>query len=383
MAKRTALVLAAVAALWAGTPALAQDIKLIDTNELSGPGAPSGTNFQKGADLAVKEINASGGILGHKVTIQHLDNQSNIGAAKAMAQKALDDEPYALLGPTFSSDVMITMAAADQAEIPQFMGGEAAALTEKGYHYTFRTSISQAGAMPKLATYMADEAKVHSLAVVWVNNDYGKGGHDTMLPELAKRNIKVMADISTESGQVDFANVVVQVAKSGADALFAYLNEEEAARLLRELRKQGYDKPIFGETVLISQKVIDLAGDAANGVKGHVGLSADAPIDTIRDFDKKFLKEYGFRTDHNGMKGYIAVELIKAVTEKIGKVDNKLLAKTLHGLSLKAKDYPGILLDTAFNDKGDMDRQTFLVEVKDGKQVVTRTLPPLGLANLP
>jgi branched-chain amino acid transport system substrate-binding protein len=225
---------------------------------------------------------------------------------------------------------------------------------------------------------LAGGAGVKTIAVVYVNNDFGKGGHDAMLPELAKRNIKVLADISTDQGQLDFSSVAVALTKSGADGVFAYLNEEESARLLIELRKQGYTKPIYGETVLISNKVIQLAGDAANGTKGHVGLSADAPNPLVKEFAAKFKKAYGFDTDHNGIKGYTAVYIVKAITEKIGKFDRKLFAQTLHGAKLSAKDYPGLLIDTAFDDKGDIDRESYLVEVKDGKQVITQTLPTLG-----
>ncbi len=369
-----------LAPLGAASAQAQQEVKIIDTVELSGPGAPSGTNFQKGADLATQEINAAGGILGRKIALTHIDNQSNPGTAKAVVTKAIDEDPYVILGPIFSGDVMVTMAAVDQAGIPQIMGGEAAPLTEQGYHYTFRTSLSQSAAMPKLATYLAGDAGVKTIAMVYVNNDFGKGGHDAMLPELAKRNVKVLADISTEQGQLDFSNVVVAVAKSGADALFAYLNEEESARLLIELRKQGYSKPIYGETVLTSNKVIQLAGDAANGTKGHVGLSADAPNPLVRAFAAKFKKAYGFDTDHNGIKGYFAVYLVKAITEKIGKFDRKLFAETLRGAKLSTKDYPGLLIDTTFDQKGDIDRESYLVEVKDGKQVIIKTLPPLGAA---
>jgi len=385
MKRRLSLLLAAavavpLASLAAASAWAQQEVKIIDTVELSGPGAPSGTNFQKGADLATQEINAAGGILGRKIALTHIDNQSNPGTAKAVVAKAIDEDPYVILGPIFSGDVMVTMAAVDQAEIPQIMGGEAAPLTQQGYHYTFRTSLSQAAAMPKLATYLAGEAGVKTLAVVYVNNDFGKGGHDAMLPELAKRNVKVLADISTEQGQLDFSNVAVAVAKSGADALFAYLNEEESARLLIELRKQGYPKPIYGETVLISNKVIQLAGEAANGTKGHVGLSADAPNPLIKAFAAKFKKAYGFDTDHNGIKGYFAVYLVKAITEKIGKFDRKAFAAALRGAHLSTKDYPGLLIDTTFDQKGDIDRESYLVEVKDGKQVIIKTLPPLGEA---
>ena len=82
---RRRAVLALVALLAAAAPAAAQPtVKLIDTVELSGPGAPSGTNWQKGVDLAVQEINAAGGILGRKIVVTHIDNQSNPGVAKAV-----------------------------------------------------------------------------------------------------------------------------------------------------------------------------------------------------------------------------------------------------------------------------------------------------------
>jgi branched-chain amino acid transport system substrate-binding protein len=374
------LVLAILAGVaCAAPPALAADeVKIIDTAELSGPGAPSGLNWQKGADLAVQEINASGGILGRKISITHIDNQSNAGVAKTVVAKAIDEDPYVILGPIFSGDVMVTMAGVDQAGIPQIMGGEAAPLTQQGYKYTFRTSLSQAAAMPKVAAYLQNEIKVKSLAVVYVNNDYGKGGMGVMLPELEKRGIKVLANISTEQGQLDFSSVAVAIQKSDAEAVFSYINEEESARLLAELKKLGNKKPLFGETVLISAKVIQLAGDAANGTRGHVGLTADAPNPLIKAFAEKYKKAYGFETDHNGIKGYYAVYLVKAITEKMGKFDRKLFAQTLRGASLTAKQYPGLLIDTRYDDKGDIDRESFLVEVKDGKQVVTKVLPPVN-----
>ena len=62
------------------------------------------------------------------------------------------------------------------------------------------------------------------------------------------------------------------------------MNEEECARFLIALRKLGYDKPVYGETVLVSQRVIELAGVAANGAKGHVGLSVDAPNELVKAY---------------------------------------------------------------------------------------------------
>ena len=378
LTRRAALLLTAAITTAPATAFAADDtVRIIDNVELSGTGVTSGSMFQQGADLAAKEINAAGGILGRKVALTHQDNQSQAQVAKAVATKAVDDNPYVMLGPIFSGDVNVSMAVAEDAEIPMIMGGEAANLTLQGAKYLFRTSFSQSAAMPKLANYMQKQG-LKSVAVVWIANDFGKGGRDTMIKELTARGIKVAADISTEPGQMDYSAVVVNVAKAPADALFAYLNEEESARFLIALRKLGYDKPVIGETVLASQRVIELAGPAANGVKAHVGLSVDAPNPLVQEFGRKFKAAYGASSDHNGIKGYTAMYLVKAVTDRMGRFDRKLFATTLHGASFTAKDNPGLLMDVTFDARGDLDRESYMIEVKDGKQTITETLPRLG-----
>jgi branched-chain amino acid transport system substrate-binding protein len=343
--------------------------------ELSGTGTTSGTNFDNGIKLAVKEINASGGILGRKIEYTSLDTQSQPQVAKALAQKAIDQGAYVVMGPVFSGSILVSMAETRRAEVPNFTGGEASAITKQGNPYIFRTSFTQDTAMPKVARYLKDTVKAKSVAIIWVNNDFGKGGLDTIKKALDAQGVKVAAEISTDPGQLDFSGAVLKAKQANADALFVYTNEEESARALRELRKQGYDKPIVGETTLTSQKVIELAGDAANGATAHVGLTADAPQPTIKKYNEAFQKEYNTKSDHNGLKGYSAMYIVKAVTEKIGKFDQKAFAKAMHGLKLSAKDYPGVLLDVTFDDNGDLDRESFMTTVVNGKQQVTATLP--------
>ena len=343
--------------------------------ELSGTGTTSGTNFDNGIKLAVKEINASGGILGRKIEYTSLDTQSQPQIAKALAQKAIDQGTYVVMGPVFSGSILASMEETRRAEVPNFTGGEAAAITQKGDPYIFRTSFTQTTAMPKVARYLKDTVKAKNIAIIWVNNDFGKGGLDTLRPALDAQGIRIAAEISTDPGQLDFSGAVLKAKQANADALFVYTNEEEAARALRELRKQGYDRPIVGETVLTSQKVIELAGDAANGATAHVGLTADAPQATIRKYDENFQREFHTKSDHNGLKGYSAMYIVKAVTEKIGKFDQKAFAKAMHGLHLSAKEYPGVLLDVTFDQNGDLDRESFMTTVANGKQVVTATLP--------
>jgi branched-chain amino acid transport system substrate-binding protein len=353
-------------------------IKLADVAELSGGGATVGTNWRNGIDLAIEEINAKGGILGKKLEVTHADSQSNPGVARAQVQKALDNEPYALLGPGYSGSVKVTAPLAAEAGLAQIMGGEAAELTQSGNKFLFRTSFGQQSSMPKVAKYINDDIKAKSVAIVWVNNDFGKGGRDVISKEFARYGIKVAADLSTEAGQADFAADVSKIKAANPDAVFIYLNEEESARILKELKRQSVTAPLIGETTLVGQKVVELAGEAANGARGHVGLTTDAPVDLVKAFREKFVKKYNYIPDHNGIKGYLAIYMIKAATEKMGKVDAKALAANLHGLTIKAANEPGILMDVTFDQNGDIDRQGFLVEIVDGKQVIKQVLPKLN-----
>src|SRR5438876_8081077 len=353
-----------------------QSVKIVGLVELSGTGATSGTNFNDGVKLAVKEINAAGGILGRKVEYTSNDTQSQPQVAKALAVKAIDDGAYVVMGPVFSGSILVSMAETKRAGIPNFTGGEAAAITQQGNPYIFRTSFTQATAMPKVARYLKDALNAKTVAMIWVNNDFGKGGRDVFMKAIEPLGIKVVADISTDPGQLDFSGAVLKAKQANTDVLFAYSNAEESARLLRELRKQGYDKPDLGETVRTSQKVIELAGDAANGAIAHVGLTADAPMPTVKAFADKFQQEYKYKPDHNGLKGYSAMYIVKAVTEKIGKFDPKLFAQTMHGIKLFAKEYPGILMDVSFDQNGDLDRESFMTKAVNGKQQVIAVLPP-------
>ena len=356
----------------------AETVKIYGLVELSGTGTTSGTNFNNGVKLAIKEINSAGGILGRKIEYTAEDTQSNPGVAKGLAQKAVDEGSYVVMGPVFSGSILVSMSETKRAEIANFVGGEAAAITTQGNPYIFRTSFTQTTAMPKVANYVSDKIKAKVIDIIYTNNDFGKGGRDLAMKSFEAKGIKIGADISTDAGQVDFSSAVLKARQSGSDALFVYTNEEEAARLLKELRKQGYNKPIIGETVLTSQKVIELAGDAANGAIAHVGLTPDGPQATVKKFDQAFQKEYQTRSDHNGLKGYSAVYIVKAVTEKIGKFDSKALAQAMHGASFSAKQYPGILLDVSYDANGDLDRESYMTKVVNGKQVVIETLASIN-----
>jgi branched-chain amino acid transport system substrate-binding protein len=112
---------------------------------------------------------------------------------------------------------------------------------------------------------------------------------------------------------------------------------------------------------------------------GHVGLTADAPIAAVADFTARFQKRFNYKPDHNGIKGYTAVYAIKYVTEqKTKKFDRKAFTDALHGLTISPQQEPNILIETTWDNNGEIDRISFLAEVVNGQQKITKILPKLG-----
>ena len=132
------------------------------------------------------------------------------------------------------------MLLTQQAEIPEIVGGEAAAITHEGQTLTSSApSFGQQFSMPKIANYMRDGVKAKTVGVLWVNNDFGKGGRDTFVKEMAARDIKVVADISTESGQADFSADVVKLKGANADAIFVYPTKKRVPAFLARRRNKA------------------------------------------------------------------------------------------------------------------------------------------------
>ena len=256
-----------------------------------------------------------GASLGKKIEMVDYDTATDPQTSRALTQKAIDAGAYAIIGTVYSGSTIVNMLVAKQAGVPQFTGAEAPVITERGNPYIFRTSSSAAKGVPGLTPYFQDTLKAKKVAVAWVNSEFGKGGRDAFLSEMKKAGITVAADVPSEQGQADFAADIAKIKRANVDAAFVYVNEEESARFLKEARKQGLTIPLVGEVTLTGQKVIELAGEAANGAIAHVGLTAEAPVPGIQAFAEKFRKRYNRETDHNGVKGYIAVYAVKYTTE--------------------------------------------------------------------
>ena len=186
-------------------------------------------------------------------------------------------------------------------------------------------------------------------------------------------------DIQVQPDQIDLSAEVAQLAGGGADAIFAFMTEIETAAFLDEVQAQALEKQIYGGDVLSAASTIALVQPgAADGTITHAGLNASAPVFAEwRDAYAAFHPSAD-PPDHNSIKGYTAVYIVKEMTERIGAFDNTQFSDELHCATITVDDEPGVLLDVSYDGNGDIDRESYIVSVVNGVGEIVATVPPLG-----
>jgi len=346
--------------------------------ELSGGGASSGTMYRDGVLLGIKDINASGGILGSQIEVVSIgDTQSDAANSVAVMRRALNDKPFAVFGTVYSSSTVVNNKLADKAGVPQISGSESAQVVSQGSKSIFLTSFSQALGFQKLVKYVAKDLNADKIALVYVNDAFGKGGYDAFVKYLSGYGKKLTLSLPTEVQQADFTAELVKIKNAGITHVVVYNHEEENGRFMNQLRKMDLKVETIGDN-LCSQATVKAGGKAIDGSKCHLSMSALSPLESMQNLAAKFQKEYGRVTDHNGFKGYIGAYMLKAAVERAGKWDQQAVMACLHENLFSAADEPGLLTDVYVFANGDADRSSHIVEVVDGKHKMNQVLGFVG-----
>lgn len=329
--------MAGAAALLLAAPAPAEDGPIRLAYVLDG--SPGSVPWRNGIELGLREINARGGILGRQVVLRPVAAPDEAAAGNALlllAPKAPSPEPAV---PVLSAERL----AGDPAQDGR-----------------------------RLADHAAGRLKAQSVAVIAAPGADRAVMRDGLLRQLAARGVAVAADIRAEAQQVDFSAAVLRAKAAGADALVALVDAPEAPRLLREIERQGYDRPVLGDAALVS------AAARAVGVttRAVVGLTPAAPLSPIRDMVRSHTRTYGVPPDMAALVGYSAIYIAKAITERAGKAEPEAFARALNGAQLAVAGHPGVLTDIRFDAHGQARRGALLVESRNGEAVVLDLLPP-------
>lgn len=343
--------------------------------------------YRKGWQLALEEVNASGGVLGRKLEIVSRDDNGNPGDAVRVAEELLTREKVQFIMGTFPSN--IGLAVADFAKQKKVFFLAAEPLTDKivwdnGNRYTFRLQCST---YMQTAMLVPEAAKLKKKrwAIVYPNYEYGQSA-TRVFKELLKKaqpDVEFVVEQATPLGKIDAGAVVQALADAKPDAIFSSLFAGDLARFVREGNTRGLFKgrEVFNLLGGWPEYLDLLKDETPEGwyVTGYPWYGIDAPA------HKKFLDAYQRRWNDypraGSVVGYATVMTAAEAIRKAGSLDTEKLVKAMQGLEV---DTPfGRITYRALDHQSTMGMYVGRTGQKDGKGVMTSWKYAEGAKYLP
>lgn len=299
------LMIALVATLFAGCgkQAANSDVIKIGVNyELSGNVATYGQSSLDGIRLAVKQINAAGGINGKKIELVEYDNKSDSAEATTLASKLMtSDKVLAVLGPATSGSFKAEIPVAIKNKVPVISGSATAddvTVDANGVkEYAFRICFNDSYQGTIMAKYALENLKLAKAVVIMdSSSDYGKGLAENFTKTYEANGGTIVAKEAYVSGDTDFNAILTKIKGQDFDVIFIPGYYNEAGLIIKQARAQGINVPILGCDGFDSPTLLELAGaDALNNVyfsNHYSSLDQDpAVVKFIEDFKAEYKKE--------------------------------------------------------------------------------------------
>lgn len=353
-------------------------VTLATINEVAPANHIASTQFRNGYLMAIDEINASGGILGEQILVKEsATNNSDEVIAKA-TQQAIQSQPFAIIGPISTGIALSSLQLTRNGPIPRFTGAEGNSLFIEYSKSTFRTSMSQRMTIPRLVAFTTQALQAKKMGVIWVDNQFGRDGRDLIAEAARIKGVKVGLSVGIQAGKNDFEAVAEKVAASDIDALIIYTNEGEVPGILATLRQYKFQKPIIGDAPLVSASIREKAGAAADGVFVHTGMFPELQIPRLLEFQEHYLKRFGMLPDHNALKGYNTIVIIKMACERIGRFDQARFNELMQTANFDVNKNRQLLFSMSYFPYGEAAKDSYLAQIRSGRLVVIGTIPSTG-----
>ncbi len=337
-------------------------IKIGGIGPLTGDAASYGVSTKNGAEIAVEEINAAGGVEGKQLELlfedDECDEQKSVNAYSTLMDQGIN----VLVGSVTSACSIAVSGESSQDGILQITpSGSAKECTATPN--AFRICFTDPLQGQVMAEYIQQQG-LSKAAVIYNNGDeYSKGIHDAFVAKFTELGGEIAADESFTTGDVDFKTQLTKIKGSGADCLFLPFYYTEVAYVSEQAASLGLELPMFGcdgWDGVIKQ----LNGDTTN-IEGGTFLTPFVPTDSdekIQEFVKKYNEKFGADPDQFAADGYDAIYAIKLAVEQTGgDLSNEALIDAMTKITLS-----GLTGDMTFDENGEPNKSAKVAVIENG-----------------
>lgn len=308
---------------------------------LTGNYSPLGSENKKSVELAVAQVNRTGGVLGRQIEVVVKDDKSQPDQSVLAFNDLRGDDVAAVIGSPFSNSALATIPLVDREEIPYLSLTPADEQVDPVHPYVFVVPATSGTYAERILQYL-EATGVSTVAVAHdTRSSYAVAGHKGMVDNAAKHHIEIVADEEFQTDATEFGAVFGHVRGSKAQALVVWATGAPAVALTKQYASAGLDIPLVLTGAQASKLFLDPVGAAAEGVVvassiGVVGpeLPDGKQKTAIDDLTTAFSDEYGYPPPQFAQDGWSAVQLLVAAIEKAGSTEPDAIRGALESLKL-------------------------------------------------
>lgn len=337
---------------------------------LTGPQSSFGRDSIRGAELAVGEINAQGGVLGRPLKIISRDTaSSDEGVAAAVASFA-DEGVVAMIGEVVSARSLLAAAAAQELGMPMVSPASThAALTAAG-SFIFRSCYADPFQAEAMAQF-ADSIKAGRVALlVEKDNAYSEQLAESFRKKFVEAGGEITAEEYFRAGDEGFGVQIEAIKVGRPDLVYLPSYYPEAALVVREARQLGLEVPFLGGDGWDSPEFLSVGGDAVEGSYFTSHFSYEQP--GADEFVAKFEEQFQEPPPPLSALTYDAIHLVAAALAHAGNVDREALRQAL----LEAPPHSGVTGTIAFGDDRSPRKPVLILRVENGRFTYLETMEP-------
>lgn len=336
---------------------------------LTGRGATYGQRALNGMQQAVDELNSTEPFRTRPISLVVEDSQSNAPQAVSAFRKLIDiDHVPVAIGFVLSDEVLASAPIANDRKVVLLTTAAGSDKIRDAGDYVFRNRESGSLSADKIAAACIGRFGLKKIAILHSNSANGVSYRDDFKRAAERLGGNIVLAVGYSEGKTDYRAEIEQLRAQSPQAVYLAGLDQELGLILKQAKEMRFSPKFFASPGGISQKLLEIAGDASEGL-----VSASAPFDTesndpkVHSFTTAFKSRYGENPDFIAANSYDAVYILAAVF-KNGAKEAEQIKQGLY----ETRDFSGVGGLTTFDSNGEVTKPITLLQVSNG------TFSPLG-----
>jgi branched-chain amino acid transport system substrate-binding protein len=336
---------------------------------ITGNYAEYGQNFKIATQMAADTINAAGGIRGRKVEVVVMDSKSDPKEAALIAQKFVQNQDIVAEVGDFSSTACMAAAPIyERNEMVQLSPTASHPDFTKSGQYMFGIVGTQDAEGPFNVKYIAQEyLKLKSVAVIYINNDWGLVTKDRFVKAAARYKLKVTSEQPFFEGEKDYNATLTKLRQSNPEGIYIAAMYNEASLICRQIKKMGWNVKMLAPSSVFSDNMLQLGGEAVKGLATNTFFALNDTTPLVQNFITEFRKRAGRDPNLHAACAYDSMMILANAIKKAG-FDRKAIRNAL----AKTKNFKSVTGSLTFTANRDINRKYKIMVVEKGEWVIKK-----------